>query len=91
MRVNENLGVADGRVTCNGCGTIVGDKQDTLGMALLIRGPVSQVGPGIRAGIPSFTSQEVEFRQYVCPNCHRALQTEVTSVEEAKTRSTRLR
>lgn len=90
-RVNDNLVRRDGQVHCVHCDTLVGGRGEAiLQRALVRRGDIGLAGPQIRPGVPAFITEEVEFRQRLCPGCYTALLTEVVAVADAGTRQVRL-
>lgn len=90
-RINDNLVRRDGQVHCVHCDTLVGGRGEAvLHRALVRRGDVGMAGPQIRQGVPAFITEEVEFRQRICPGCYTALLTEVAAVADPGTRQVRL-
>ena len=78
-RVDGNVRLKDdGTLTCVHCeGALEGTPADYLAFLPLHEGRPAEAGPHIFADPAIYVDAEVVFRQYYCPGCFTAFQTEV--------------
>ena len=78
-RVNGSVRVReDGSLCCAHCGgTLPGTPATYLAQIPVHVGPPRETGPHIFADPAVYVDAEVVFRQYYCPSCYTALQSEV--------------
>ena len=78
-RVDGNVRLtAGGALMCAHCGCMLeGTPSDYLGLLPVYEGRPAEAGPHIFASPAIYIDAEVVFRQYYCPGCYTAFQTEI--------------
>jgi N-methylhydantoinase B len=86
-RLNGSVRVRpDGSLLCAHCESdLPGVASTYLSLVPVHVGPPSEGGPRINADPRVWVDAEVVFRQYYCPSCWMALQTEVAPAHAAGT------
>jgi N-methylhydantoinase B len=78
-RIDGNVRLKDnGTLMCAHCEcALEGTPTDYLAQLPVYEGPPREAGPHIFANPAIYVDAEVVFRQYYCPGCYTAFQTEV--------------
>ena len=78
-RVNGNVRLKDdGTLICAHCeASLEGTPTNYVALLPVHEGRPAEAGPHIFADPSVYIDQEVVFRQYYCPGCYTAFQTEV--------------
>lgn len=88
MRIDDNLVLRDGSLSCVHCGTLAGRAGEPfLSAALLIESVPGAAGPQVRDNASEFIDSKVVFRQRICAGCTVALQTEVVPEQDVEMRT----
>jgi N-methylhydantoinase B len=79
VRVNYNVRLkSDGTLECAHCQQkLEGTPTGYLALLPIHEGPPANAGPHIFANPAVYVDAEVVFRQYYCPGCYTAVQSEV--------------
>ncbi|MEC3974448.1 acetone carboxylase subunit gamma [Amycolatopsis sp. H20-H5] len=89
-RLDDNLVSSSGSVLCTHCGTVVGTANEWLKEALVRERPAQDGGSLVAEDPAVYVNAPVVFRQFFCPGCLTALQTEILAVADEGIRVKRL-